>query len=63
MAPIAVSFKESFLMTSIKPNKNSSEPWPTSPNMTPKRNGKVTQAKTAGLISLYVGTPYVLTIS
>jgi hypothetical protein len=38
-------------------------PWKTSPNITPKRNGNVTIAKTAGLISLYYGTPYVLTIS
>ena len=27
-------------------------PWKTSPNMTPKRKGKVTAANTAGLISL-----------
>jgi hypothetical protein len=29
----------------------------TSPNITPKRNGKEITAKTAGLISLYVGVP------
>lgn len=33
-----------------------------SPNMTPKRKGKVIVVKTAGLNSLYQGIPYVFTI-
>lgn len=38
-------------------------PCPISPNITPNKKGKVTMAKTAGFTSLYIGIPYVLTIS
>jgi len=37
---------------SIIPIMKMKEPWPTSPNITPKRNGKVIIQKYAGLISL-----------
>jgi hypothetical protein len=37
-------------------------PWPMSPNITPNRNGNVTEVKKAGFNSLYEGTPYVFTI-
>ena len=33
------------------------DPWKISPNMTPKRKGKVTIANIAGLTSLKVGMP------
>jgi len=33
------------------------EPWPMSPNITPKRKGNVIDVKRAGLASLYPGTP------
>ncbi len=36
---------------------NIKPPCPISPNMTPKRNGKVTIANTAGFTSLYMGNP------
>ena len=49
-------------MMSKSPDKNSKNPWAMSPNMTPKRNGKVIVVKTAGLNSLYQGIPYVFTI-
>jgi hypothetical protein len=39
------------------PNKNSSPPCNISPNITPKKNGKVIIVKIAGLISLYRGIP------
>jgi len=39
------------------------EPWPMSPNITPKRKGKVMEVNKAGLASLYPGTPYVLVIT
>jgi len=38
-------------------------PCPISPNMTPNKNGKVIIVNSPGLTSLYLGTPYVLTIS
>ncbi len=34
---------------------NTHSPWPTSPNITPNKNGKVTMVKNAGLTSLYLG--------
>jgi len=39
------------------------EPWPMSPNITPKKKGNVMEVNKAGLASLYDGTPYVLVIS
>ena len=41
----------------IKKNENAvnKEPWPISPNITPKKNGKEIIVKTAGLISPYFG--------
>ena len=33
-------------------NKNKVSPWPTSPNMTANKNGKVTHVNTVGLYSL-----------
>ena len=38
------------------PARRRSAPWQMSPNMTPKRKGKVTHVKSAGFISLYLGT-------
>lgn len=54
--PIASSFQ---IIASAK--SVSSAPWPTSPNMMPKSAGKSTTAKTPGLTSRYLGTPYVST--
>jgi hypothetical protein len=45
-----------------RPKANKTSPWPISPNMTPKKNGKVTVVNIVGLISLYRGTPYVSVI-
>jgi len=38
-------------------NESKIDPWRTSPNITPKRNGKVIIVNTAGLTSLYEGIP------
>jgi hypothetical protein len=46
----APRFRDSLFMTKYKPNKNSTKPCPISPNMTPKKKGKVTVVKIAGLI-------------
>ena len=43
------------------PSAARSSPWPKSPNMMPKRNGKRMTAKAPGLASRYRGVPYVLT--
>ena len=45
------------------PKNSKARPWPISPNITPNKNGKVTHVKNVGLTSLYIGIPYVLTIS
>ena len=47
---------EVFLILSLKktkynPKTSSTRPWPISPNMTPKKKGKVTVVKMEGLIS------------
>ena len=52
-----------FPNTSHNPNPRSAPPWPISPNITPKRKGNIGIANKAGLISWYLGIPYVLTIS
>ena len=39
------------------PNASRREPWAMSPNMTPKRKGKVTVVKNDGLAYLYRATP------
>ena len=46
-----------------RPNKNRRVPWAISPNITPKRNGKVIVVNKDGLAYLYLGVPYVYTIS
>ena len=38
-------------------------PWPISPNMTPKRKGKLMMVNMVGFTSLYFGTPYVSMIT
>jgi hypothetical protein len=45
------------------PNEARIEPWPMSPNMTPKKNGNVAIVTEAGFASLYYGIPYVSTIN
>ena len=50
-------------MKNDKAIKNMIEPWPISPNITPKKKGKLMHVKTAGLASLYEGTPYVSIIN
>lgn len=42
--------------TRIVATNKSTDPWPTSPYMTPYKNGKVMIVTNAGLISLYSGT-------
>ena len=42
-------------------HQRAAAPWPTSPNMMPKRKGKSTTAKAPGFTSRYRGTPYVST--
>jgi hypothetical protein len=39
------------------------DPWPMSPNIIPKKNGNDAMLMTAGFASLYVGVPYVSTIT
>lgn len=39
------------------------EPCPTSPYITPNKKGKVIIVKRAGFTSLWLGTPYVSTMS
>lgn len=45
------------------PNTSKQKPWPISPNIIPNKNGNVIIVKSAGLISLYLAIPYVLTIN
>jgi hypothetical protein len=45
------------LKTRYRPKRKRMRPWPMSPNMTPKKKGKVTVVNMAGLISEYLGTP------
>jgi hypothetical protein len=47
----------SFWKINIKPNANKIEPCIMSPNITPNKNGKVTQVNRPGLAYLYLGTP------
>lgn len=58
---------EAFILAAFKtryaPNKNKRVPWKRSPNITANKNGKVIIVNKPGLISLYLGIPYVLTIS
>jgi len=54
-------FNLSFIRIKIVPKMRYREPWPISPNIIPKRNGKVAIAIGAGLASKYVGIPYIST--
>jgi hypothetical protein len=58
--------KDPYLRQSLNKIKNNPiiiiiDPCPISPNIIPKKNGKVTIVITAGLASRYVGMPYVST--
>jgi hypothetical protein len=44
--------RQSFPRTRTSPINDRNAPWPISPNMTPNKKGKVTQANTDGLTSL-----------
>lgn len=44
------------------PNNSNTPPWAISPNMTPKKNGKVTVVNIDGLTYWYRGMPYVFVI-
>jgi c-di-GMP-related signal transduction protein len=55
--------RKSLKMKKDKAIKNIIEPCPISPNITPKKKGKLMQVNTAGLASLYEGTPYVSIIN
>ncbi len=48
--------------TKMLPNAKTISPCPMSPNITPNKKGNVIFVNSAGLISLYLGTPYVSTI-
>ena len=61
--PHLIHFSTDQIYNSEDPTKSNKEPWPMSPNMTPNRKGKVTVVNIAGFASLYLGTPYVSTIS
>ncbi len=45
------------LLSSQILNASKQPPWPTSPNITPNKNGKIGIAYKAGLTSWYLGTP------
>lgn len=49
--------KLSFPKTRVAPAIVRMEPWPMSPNIIPKKNGKVTIVSTAGFASKYLGIP------
>ena len=44
-----------YLKHKKRPNINTHKPWPISPNINPKKKGKVTVVNMAGFISLYFG--------
>jgi len=50
-AQILFAFKESYLKTRKQEKKNKIDPWPISPNIIPKKNGKVMMVNIAGLAS------------
>ena len=54
---VGCDLRDSALMQMYDANKNKRVPWPMSPNISPKKNGKVTMLKRVGFASLYVGTP------
>lgn len=54
---------ESSLYTMYPAAMAISMPWPTSPNMTANRNGKLIMVHRPGLTSWYVATPYASTIA
>ena len=61
--PILCYFRMGQARIMNNPKEARIEPWPISPNMTPKKNGNVAIVKDAGFASLYYGTPYVSTIN
>ena len=52
-----VPLKDSLPKTSVAAMIKSTDPWPMSPNIMPKKNGNVAIVSTAGLASRYLGIP------
>lgn len=55
--------KFSLFLIKNNPNNRSNNPCPMSPNINPNRYGNVIIVNNPGLISLYLGIPYVSIIS